>query len=100
MQNCPTCGQIIPPEVCHIFPRIGHKRTIYELLRRRLEGVTAEIIKDVMYSNDPNGGRESNTLGVILSEMRKELKPHGLTINCGSGPGGIYRLTTIEGEKS
>ena len=105
---CPCCKQNLPEGKRILF--FDNERIIawksktaylspseYKIMKM-LDKATLEIgpIIDRLYANDANGGPESPSARVLISKLRKKLKPLKLVIHCsghgGKGKEGVYSL--------
>ena len=95
MNRCPTCHQIIPPDIL-----IGGKkqRAIYELIKARPGGVTIEQLVHHLYSDDCNGGPDGpeRSIHVMINHLNKKLRKHGIKISSVRGSNSFpYKFYTI-----
>lgn len=75
---CSACGQ--PTGAKPLFYS-GFRQMIYDFIRTH-PGCNMKQIADHVYSNDEDGGAESNSITVTLHRMRPILASHGLSIIC------------------
>ena len=59
--------------------------------------VTNEMLMDVLYGDDPDGGPDAlNIASVVKCHLRKKLKPLGIGIASIGGPGSTSRLVLFD----
>lgn len=59
--------------------------------------VTNEMLMDVLYGDDPDGGPDSlNIVSVVKFHLRKKLEPLGIGIVSTGGPGSTSRLVLFD----
>lgn len=73
------------------------KHAIYEYVRKH-PGCNVRQIQDNIYADDPDGGPDTNTINVLMSQMKPTLIANGLRFDTRSGPGATYRLVEIKAE--
>jgi hypothetical protein len=91
VKTCPHCGSILEER---IFSG-PMKHAIYEYVRKH-PGCNVRQIQDAIYADDPNGGPDTNTINVLMSQMKPRLIENGLRFDTRSGPGATYRLVEIK----
>lgn len=94
--QCPHCGTYLPSfSVVHI--RGKKRRMIYEFILKH-PYCTMDRIVNYVYGDDPNGGPESasRSVHVLISNIRKIIRKHGLVIENHRGPGACYRIIPIK----
>lgn len=84
---CPHCGAVMESAI-FLAPV---KQRIYDYIRRHA-GCTSEEIMRSVWADDPDGGPDSNSLSVHISQMKSTLLQHNLRIDTRRGPGATYRL--------
>jgi len=95
MITCPCCkgfGHLDVDETVHFTPS---QQRIFDALRSRPR-TCAELV-DLLYAEREDGGPDfaATTVHVFVNQMRGKLKPHGMTIRSGGGPGAVYRLEAL-----
>jgi hypothetical protein len=89
---CPACGQTcVPPEL--VLPRV--KRRILEAVQR-CPGISAEGLRNSVWSDDPNGGPECrHGIHVHIHQLNRRLEPFGIAVRAPRGGSGGYQLQRI-----
>ena len=79
--RCPSCGRVIASGIAPndlALPQI--KRRIFDAVRAR-PGISAEVLRGLVWVNDPNGGPEDRkVLHVHVNQLNTLLRPHGFQI--------------------
>lgn len=96
--KCPCCGSMTPitPEV--IRARLpGVKRRIYDIVRKRHpSGISAKILTELVYADDPEGGPEStNCVHVHVGHINKIISDYGWQIKARRGASDGYKLVKL-----
>ena len=93
LAKCPTCGQIVPPQV--FLPKMQQR--IYDYIARHPQGSNRQQIIDAIYWDDPNGGPDwLNGISVQIRHINKRINVLGIIIKGTGGPGSVYRLRSIQ----
>lgn len=106
MMECPCCGSSIERPVFpvdglnHIRLTPKQRAILAAIVESYPKPVTAELLIEVLYGADPNGGPLTvrNVLAVHISRLRGIIEPYGWTVPTsrkGSGNAGLYRLEKI-----
>ena len=96
-KTCPTCGQVIGPEVPHLPPT---KQRIYEIIRKH-PGISAEQLRDAVWWDRPDGGPESrHALYVHVAQLNARLKPFGIVVRAPRGGTEGYRIQKCDMEQA
>ena len=99
--TCPCCGSAgtrpDPKAVVDAIKMSPTQRRIADLLASRFgRPVLCEHVADVVYADDPDGGPDGGirVISAHISKIRRRIAKHGLSIDCGRGPGEhSYRMT-------
>jgi hypothetical protein len=92
---CPQCGQVLVPDGLRLPPI---KQRILEAVQRR-PGISAEVLRAVVWAHDPNGGPESfGAIHVHIHQLNKLLARHGLVVRAPFGAGAGYRIHQVPGK--
>lgn len=105
MLICPCCSQAtgkvdpvwLGPYIRDLTPQ---QQIIYDILARSFgRRVSSDLIREVVYSDDPDGGPDDarNVVVVQIYQLRLRLRQHGLTVSMNKF--GWYQLRWIEEEK-
>lgn len=93
VKTCTHCGSILEER---IFSG-PVKHAIYEYVRKH-PGCNLQQIQDNVYAGNSDGGPDTNTINVLMSQMKPTLIANGLRFDTRSGPGATYRLIEIKAE--
>ncbi len=102
---CPCCGQpvtqaIDPYRLIDHLSIGGIARAMARILAANFRrDVHTALIVDCLYASTKNGGPMSarEIVGQTAHQLRKVLKPYGLTVTGTRSQGGQYRLDWIDG---
>lgn len=105
---CPSCGKPLgdrfdPHRLAEFLPIAGIRRAVLRILLANFaREVPTKLIADCIYASRPDGGPMTAEEGVKqhTAELRKVLRPYGLTIVGRRGGryqgGGTHRLDWID----
>lgn len=80
MSECPCCGQTMPPKGPAGVKLTARQQRIYEIVRRAgPNGIKTDLIFDRLYSEDSNGGPDTQTkiISVFVCSLNKKLSQIG-----------------------
>lgn len=94
MSSCPCCNRTFAPPLPSLS---GNERFVYDLLCRRLDGMTNPEISDALYADDPEGGPDTAEKRVAnyIYRINRKLRGTGSRIVGTRGPGAVFRLVTV-----
>lgn len=90
MNECQCCGQTLPPDGPQGLKLTARERRIYEIVRRAGQnGIKTDIIFDRVYSEDSDGGPDTQTkiISVFVCGLNKKLSQVGWRIKSGDWGG-------------
>jgi hypothetical protein len=74
-----------------------YRRRFLDALVGRSHGLTTAELFEQVYYDDPNGGPESlKIFSVMARQMSKQLRRQGYVIHGELGPGGRFKLMTVQ----
>lgn len=73
------------------------QRRLVDVLSKAPDGLEINRVKELLYSNDPDGGPETNNIiAVMASQINRKMSKHGLKIKSSGGRFAIYSLDRCE----
>ncbi len=97
--NAPVLELIEPYRLAEYFPAGGIARTMLRILAASFgRFVPTELIVDVIYAGVRDGANDTrNIVRGLAYQLRKHLRPYGITITGRPHYGGSYRMHWIDG---
>ncbi len=96
IKKCPCCGQVVTDYIWlanGLFTLGAMQRRLVDVLRKAPDGIPVGRVKELLYSNDPNGGPETNNIiAVMAAQINRKMAKHGLRIRSRGGRFAIYSL--------
>jgi len=81
LPTCTCCGHTLFPADAITRTLTATQARVYDLVRRRGQATATEL-HELVYAGRADGGPDVKAIEVIISQMRKRLKPFGITLKC------------------